>query len=114
MVTVIVLFLTYIINKGKFVNNKFSRNLQFKWLLAHITIYNAPYFYAIDQQIHEQAMIDFINMLFVLSVAYKVLDTQIKLERSLLAYIVGSAYIGYEAYVTGRDSEGRVEGIGLN
>lgn len=113
MVTVIVLFLTYIPNRKKFIRNSFSQNPQFKWLLILICIYCITYFYAFSQKIHQQAMIDFIKMLLVLSIAYKVLDTQKKLEWSLLAYIAGSAYIGYEAFVTGRDWQGRVEGIGL-
>jgi len=112
-VTVIVLFLTYIINRKEFVRNNLSQNPQVKWLLILIVIYCVTYFFAVAPLLHEQAMIDFIKMLVVLSIAYKILDTKKKLEWSFLAYIAGSAYIGYEAFVTGRDWQGRVEGIGL-
>jgi len=113
MVTVLVLFFTFIINKKEYVRNNLSKNPQFKWLVMLLIVYWLTYFVAVAPVLHKQAMIDFLKMLLVLSIAYKILDTKKKLEWSMLAYIVGSAYIGYEAFVTGRDWQGRVEGIGL-
>jgi len=113
MVSVIVLFIAYILNKKDFTHNKLSESPQFKLLFVLIGIYCVTYFYAISQQLHEVAMIDYIKMIVVMSVAYKILDNKDKLEASLLVYVVGSAYIGYEAMVSGRNSQGRVEGIGL-
>jgi len=112
-VTVILLLTTFSINIKKYNLNKLHEMPQFKWLLLLIIFYCIAYFYAIDPKHHQQAMIDFIKMLLTLSIAYKVLDTTKKLEWSLIAYIAGSAYIGYEAYVVGRNSQDRVEGIGL-
>lgn len=112
-ITVILLFSTYALNIKKYNQNKFLEVPQFKWLLLLTFFYCLAYFYAIDQHYHKQAMIEFVKMLITLCIAYKVLDTTKKLEWSLLAYIIGSAYIGYEAYVVGRNSGDRVEGIGL-
>ena len=46
-----------------------------------------------------------------LYIAYKLVDTEKKMELAFLFYMIGAAYIGYEAMVVGRDSSGRVEGI---
>jgi len=113
MVTVIVLFLTYFINRKKFNKNKFLHSSLFKLFFLLIGLYCLTYFIAIDQQLHKQAMIDFLKMFLILSIAFKIIDSMKKLEFSLLVYITGSAYIGYEAFVVGRNSQGRVEGIGL-
>ena len=112
-ITVYLLFFTFIINRKKFTTNKLIENPQFKWLVLILGIYCMTYLYAIAPDNHLEAMIDYIKMLIVLALAYKILDTQKKLEWSALVYIVGSAYIGYEAHLTGRDRFGRVEGIGL-
>ncbi|NNE34216.1 MAG: O-antigen ligase domain-containing protein, partial [Rhodothermales bacterium] len=48
----------------------------------------------------------------VMYVAYRMIDSEEKLELALLFFIVGAAYIGYEAMNVGRDTFGRVEGIG--
>ncbi len=113
MVAVLFLFFTYAIHKKEFVKNNLLQSPQFKWLFLLVFIYSISYFFAVDPQLHQTALIDFIKMIAVLSVAYKILDNRDKLKGSLLVYIVGSAYIGYEAFVTGRNSQGRVEGIGL-
>lgn len=112
-ITVIVLFVTFGINIKKYNLNKLHEMPQFKWLILLAIFYCLAYFYAIDVHRHEQAMIELVKMLLTLSIAYKILDSAKKLEWSLLAYIIGSAYIGYEAYVVGRNSGDRVEGIGL-
>lgn len=112
-ITVVLLFSTYLLNYKKYTLNKLHKLPQFKWMLMLMFFYLLTYFYAINQQLHLQAAIEFIKMILVLSIAYKVLDSTIKLEWALLAYIIGSGYIGYEAFVTGRNSGDRVEGIGL-
>lgn len=112
-ITVLVLMLTYVIYRKKYIINNFSHNILFKWLFLLLVIYGITYFYAVDQLLHKQALIDFFKMIVVISIAYKILDTKKKLEFAVLVYIVGSAYIGYEAFITGRNSMGRVEGIGL-
>jgi len=112
-ITVIVLFITFFLNRNKYTLNKLHELPQFKWLILLSIIYSLAYFYAVDQQAHKQALIEFIKMLVILSVAYKILDTSLKLEWSLLAYILGAGYIGYEAFVVGRNSGDRLEGIGL-
>lgn len=112
-ITVILFFLTYAVNVKQYNVNKLREMPQFKWLVLLVVFYALAYFYAVDPVAHKQALIDLVKMLLVLCIGYKVLDSVKKLEWSILAYIIGSAYIGYEAYVVGRNSMNRVEGIGL-
>lgn len=112
-ITVLLLFVTFAFNAKKYNLNKLSSMPQFKWLVLLTIFYCLAYFYAVSPERHTEAMIDFIKMLLVLSVGYKILDSEKKLEWALLVYVIGSAYIGYEAYAVGRNSGDRVEGIGL-
>jgi len=70
-------------------------------------------FYAVNAARHADALGDFWKLIIVFVAAYKLLDTEKKLELALIAYIVGAFYIGWEAYSVGRNSMGRVEGIGM-
>lgn len=112
-VSVLLLFASFLFYYRRFTANRWLKNPQFKWTILLLGIYCLTYLWAFAPHEHLPAMIDFIKMIIVLTVAYKVLDSQQKIEWSLLVYIIGCAYIGYEAYVNGRDQFGRVEGIGL-
>lgn len=113
MVTVIMLIFTYMIAYKKYTLNHLTKLPHFKWFIIIIICYVVVYQYAIVPEKHYRYTTDFFKMLIVIGLAYKVLDTQQKLEWALIAYLVGSTYIGYEAYVVGRDQWGRVEGIGM-
>lgn len=113
MITSIMLLFTYFIASKKYTANKITKLPYFKWLILLIASFLIAYFFAILPEKHEKFTILFFKMLIVVGVAYKVLDSQQKLEWALLAYLIGAAYIGYEAYVVGRDQYGRVEGIGM-
>ena len=112
-VTVIIIIFTYILHFRKYSKNKFFEIPQTKWLILLTAVYWLVYFYAVDQEFHKNAAIEFSKMIIIIGFAYKILNTQKHLEWSLLTYIVGSAYIGYEALVVGRNFNSRVEGIGL-
>lgn len=84
-----------------------------KWLLALLAMYYFAYFYALNLPVHERFTFDFLKLVVIVLVAYKLLSSERALNAAIWAYIVGATYIGYLATDTGRNSGNRVEGIGL-
>ncbi|MFT4803973.1 MAG: hypothetical protein ACI9YE_001170 [Psychroserpens sp.] len=112
MITAIVFIGAYFLSYKKHQNNNFSSIPLKKWILLIILCYVVVNFFAVSSSLHLKAMIDFFKMFIILALAYKVIDSEKKLEYAILVYLAGCAYIGYEAYSVGRNSFGRVEGIG--
>jgi hypothetical protein len=90
-----------------------SRHPSFKWIFIILLIYMAEIFTAIAPDIHKQFLLDFSKLIIIIFVAYKLINTEKKLDAVLWIYCVGCAYIGYLAWTVGRNSQGRVEGIGF-
>jgi len=84
-----------------------------KWLLALLAVYYLGYFFALDVAIHDRFTFNFAKLVIIVLVAYKLLHSHRLLDASIWAYITGATYIGYVATITGRNHEGRVEGIGM-
>lgn len=85
----------------------------FKWLVALVVLYLFMYQHAIVPGYHRSFMIDFIKIVIIMALAYKLIPTQKALDAVLWTYVIGATYIGYVATVTGRNADGRVEGIGM-
>ena len=83
-----------------------------KWLVALLVVFFYMYFFALNPVVHKNEAINFVKLLIVMGFAYKMIDTPQKLEYAIWVYIAGCAYIGIEASNMGRNSDGRVEGIG--
>lgn len=84
-----------------------------KWLILFLASFALTEFYAINEILNQRFLIDFLKMIFTLVIAFKLLDTDQKLNYAIYFFLLGCAYIGYEAFVTGRDEFGRVEDIGM-
>jgi hypothetical protein len=112
-VTVLFLISLYLFKIKSFSDNKLTAIPQFKYFILILLTYGCTTFYAINSTYHFTTFIELIKMFIVLGLAFKVLNTAEKLKLSLLTYILGSVYISYEAFVVGRNSSGRIEGIGL-
>ena len=67
---------------------------------------------ALDQAMHQRVLLELSKLCVVIALAYRILDSSARLRQSLWAYLVGATYLGWEAYSVGRNSSGRVEGIG--
>ncbi|MDS1309927.1 O-antigen ligase family protein [Marinobacter xiaoshiensis] len=85
----------------------------FKWILALLITYLLMINIAIVPALHKQFTIEFVKLIVIIFVAYKLINTEKALDACLWAYILGATYIGYVAHSTGRDGQGRVEGIGM-
>ncbi len=112
-ISVIILLLMFMVKFKQLQKNKLIKIPQFKWFVMLLITYASVSSYALAPEIHEEALVNYFKLFVIMSIAYKVLDSQNKLEWALLAYIVGCTYIGYEAHAVGRNSGDRVEGIGL-
>jgi O-antigen ligase len=92
--------------------NKFSNVPQTKWLALILVMFWLCSFTAVNPSYHQQASIEVTKLFIILMIGYKLIDTPVKLQHALWAYIIGAAYIGMEAKRVGRNGYGRVEGIG--
>ena len=83
-----------------------------KWFAAVFFFYGVASVLAVNPEMHKFFIQHLMKSWVTMYIAYKLIDTEKKLELAFLFYMIGAAYIGYEAMVVGRDSFGRVEGIG--
>lgn len=93
--------------------NKILVHSQFKWLFAVLSLYAIASYYAVFPDLHANALTYYAKLVVILLIAYKLCDTDIKLNYALYGYMFGAWYIGILAYQTGRNRGGRVEGIGM-
>ncbi len=84
-----------------------------KWMLLILVMYYLMSFVALLPDIHRIFTYDFTKLVIIVLLAYKLVDSPKAFDYVLWAYIIGAAYIGYVAGVTGRDETGRVEDIGM-
>lgn len=111
-VVVVVMMITYFIHKKDTIPPKLSEIPATKWLIALVVIFLMMFFFAIDPATHKIKSINFFKLMIVMGFAFKMIDNPQKLDHALFVYLVGCAYIGIEADNMGRNSDGRVEGIG--
>ncbi|MCH8499095.1 MAG: O-antigen ligase family protein [Marinobacter sp.] len=113
-ITVIVMFAAYLLRFKEL--NSLSRlrdRSVFKWMVALCLSYIFMINFALLPEYHKRFTTDFIKLVIIMMLAYKVVVTERALDVCLWAYILGTTYIGYVARVTGRDWQGRIEGIGM-
>lgn len=82
-----------------------------RWFFIIVALYTISLFYAVSSY-HSTAMIDFIKLAIIMSVAYKLCDNEEKLNLILYGYIFGAWYISFMTYQVGRNHGDRVEGVG--
>lgn len=85
----------------------------FKWAVGLVVLYYLVGFIALRPDAHYQFAFNFLKLVVIIMVAYKLVNTQKLLDLALWAYVIGATYIGYLATITGRGTGGRVEGIGM-
>lgn len=85
----------------------------FKWMVLILALYYVVGVYALVPESHSRFSFDFLKLLVIVMVAYKLVNTRKLLDMALWAYVLGASYIGYLATMNGRNSRGRVEGIGM-
>jgi hypothetical protein len=85
----------------------------FKWMALLLASYYLVNLWAKVPQTHGEFTFIFMKLMVIVFVAYKLLDSEKALNYAIWGYVIGCAYIGYEATITGRNSGVRLEGIQL-
>lgn len=93
-------------------HNKLLKVPQFRWMYFLLILYIAAYFYAALPTLHYDAAINYLKTIIIISVAYKLCDSNTKLDYALYGYIFGAWYVSFVAFQIGRNAGDRVEGIG--
>ena len=113
-ITVLILLTILFINFKKFsIGSRWFDQIVIKLLLLLLAYYYLVYFVALRPAVHLQFTINFSTLIFTMLVVYKLIRTEAALNIVLWGYIFGASYIGYVATITGRNSNSRVEGIGM-
>jgi len=102
-----------LLNYAQTKHNKLLQNPVFKWIYAVLFLYSIAYFQAVTPESHYQASIFFLKLVLIISIAYKLCDTNTKLDYILYGYMYGAWYLGFVAFQTGRNRGDRLEGIGM-
>jgi hypothetical protein len=110
--TVLLMFAVFALGFEKHSKNGLLKVPQFKWVFLVCVLFLIAGFYAVLPDIHQTGAIYFLKLVLIISVAFKLIDSIMKLNGVLYAYIAGAAYVGFLTYQTGRNSGDRVEGIG--
>lgn len=110
--TVILMMVVFLKGYQEHKKNRLFDVPQFKWVYFIAAGYICVSFYAVLPELHRSATIDFIKLVIIISIAYKLVDTDKKLDGILQAYIAGAAYIGFMVFQVGRNRGDRVEGVG--
>lgn len=113
-ISVLFMLLVYALRYNHYNNmSPWREQRSFKWMLFLLLMYYFANLVALDPVGHSNTAVDFTKLIIIMLVAYKLIDTKRAFDASLWTYIVGAFYIGYLAFVTGRNSGDRVEGIGM-
>lgn len=85
----------------------------FKWMMLLLVMYYLAFAVALNPDMHKIFTTDLTKLFIIILIAYKLINTEAALKACIWAYLIGCTYIGYLATITGRNSDGRVEGIGM-
>jgi hypothetical protein len=111
--TVMLMLVAVLIRKNKHQSgNSLLAAPQFKWLYALLILFGIASFYAVFPNEHQEALTNYLKLVIIISVAYKLIDDARSLDYALWGFVFGSWYISFLIFQTGRNSYDRVEGIG--
>ena len=85
----------------------------FKYMIVLVILYYLMYLFAVNLPLHKSFTFEFLKLVIIMMVAYKLIYSERALHACLWAYVTGATYIGYLAWINGRNAQGRVEGIGM-
>jgi hypothetical protein len=92
--------------------NKLFATPQLRWFYLITILFVITSFFAVYPINHDDAMVNFIKLAIIMSIAYKLIMGDRELNIALWGYIFGSWYISFVAFQVGRNAGDRVEGIG--
>ncbi|MDP5130694.1 MAG: O-antigen ligase family protein [Paraglaciecola sp.] len=84
-----------------------------KWILVFLFLHYVGYAFALNIILHREFTYNFLKLVIIFMVAYKIVNSEKMLDAALWVYVLGCTYIGTVAKDVGRNGQGRVEGIGM-
>ena len=109
---VVLMALLIVINYKKLSKNKLLNAPQTKWVYLFLATHIAAYLYAVLPIRHDIFTIYFLKLVVIISIAYKLIDSEKDLKLAVLGYVFGAWYLSFYAFQIGRNRGDRVEGIG--
>jgi O-antigen ligase len=92
--------------------NKLRKAPGGRWVLVIFVCFGIATVTAVNPEQHNRFLLFLVNSLATMLAAYMALSTRDRVQWALLFLMLAAAYIGWEAMNVGRNSAGRVEGIG--
>lgn len=92
--------------------NSIKEMPELKWFLGLILSYLIVTPFALNDMMHQRFLMYLTTYWAVVIIAYYILDSTKKVELAMLFFMLGAAYIGYEAHNVGRNAFGRIDNIG--
>lgn len=113
MTSALMLFLLFWHYKSLSKQSPWTDHPAFKWMVLILGSYYLAYLWALEPSLHDKFTFIFTKLVIIVFVAYKLLNNEKALNWAMWGYVIGSAYIGYLATITGRNAGYRLEGIAL-
>ncbi len=111
-IVVVAMAVLFIKSFSQFNQNRLLQMPQFRWMYCILLLYWVASFYAVLPAGHSQAFVFYLKLMIIMSVAFKMCQSDKDLNIMLYGYIYGAWYICFMAMQKGRNGAGRVEGIG--
>jgi hypothetical protein len=114
MITVLLMLLVLASRYKEYSNiSPWSRMPAIRWAVLLLLMYYVAFNFAVNLPMHKMFVFEFLKLIIIVMIAYKLINTERALNAVLWVYVIGATYIGYLAHITGRNFQGRVEGIGM-
>ncbi|HJV36210.1 O-antigen ligase family protein [Geomonas sp.] len=112
MAIMIVTCISFLLRKDLFSKNRVLAAPQAKWLIMMTLVMLTTSLWAIELSVHWPEMLRLLKVLLFVLIAYKTIDTALKMEAVLAVYVAGISYLSFIGWQKGRSGLGRLEGIG--
>jgi len=109
---VLMMALMLVANYSKLKKNHLMKVSQFKFALLLLCLYAVASSFAVYPEEHAKALKYFAKLLVIIFIAYKLCGCKKSLDLVLYGYIAGAWYLSFYIFQVGRNSGGRVEGVG--
>jgi len=112
LIVSIFILISFVFRSNRYAVNKLFDMPQTKWLMIFLIMMIATSFWAVWPEKHLLFLQNHIKLMVFIAIAYKTIDTPVKFERMIWAFLIGNFYIGWESHNLGRTGFGRLEETG--
>jgi len=109
---VVLMFGLLVLNYNQLKQNRLFQSPPLRWMYVLVLLFVLVNYWAVFPELHKNATIDYVKLIIIMSIAYKLCDSKASLDYMIYGYLVGVWYIGYLGHHLGRNSGDRLEGVG--